>query len=123
MDPTPDKLRSILARQGLMTGAEWRIKAAENRERRETGAFEIDRVVPGEILGSEDDGFYLVRQDFPLGFAHGQVTLGDALAAMGEHVSLAAKDEELVEFDARSAVFVDTETTGLAGGAGTVCFL
>jgi len=33
------------------------------------------------------------------------------------------RDETLVKFDPRNAVFVDTETTGLAGGTGTYAFL
>jgi hypothetical protein len=51
--------------------------------------------------------FWLVRQEYPSTHRHGSRALADALR-------LAA---------ARDCVFLDTETTGLSGGAGTVVFL
>ncbi len=38
-------------------------------------------------------------------------------------IALAAKDEKLLHFDYKKTLFIDTETTGLAGGTGTVPFL
>jgi hypothetical protein len=45
------------------------------------------------------------------------------LDARPELVALSAADPELEGFDPATAVFIDTETTGLMGGAGTVAFL
>jgi len=92
-----DKLKTLLNMQGVMSGADFRAKA--------------------------EDGFYLVRSDFPLDTAHGTMTLGSALDAEARHIAVSANDEELQAFDPETAVFVDTETTGLMGGAGTVAFL
>jgi uncharacterized protein YprB with RNaseH-like and TPR domain len=83
----------------------------------------LAEAVPGEIIGDPDDGFYLVRRDFPLHHAHGRVALGDLLNSRAEHFAFSACDAELHDFDPRTACFVDTETSGLAGGAGTVAFL
>lgn len=118
-----DKLSRLLAAKGLMRGAEWKAKAAEMQERRAAGEFEIDRVVSGERVGDDESGFYLVRTDFPLDAPHGPLPLGAVLEADANHVSLSANDEELEDFDPATAVFVDTETTGLVGGTGTVTFL
>ena len=118
-----DKLKGLLATTGLMTGAQWQDRAAEIEEQRASGDFEIDKTIPGEIIGDEESAFYLVRQDFPLETPHGNTTLGAALGTLPHHIALSASDAELADFDIRSAVFVDTETTGLAGGAGTVTFL
>jgi len=123
MSELRDKLQSLLARQGLMSGAEWRRKTEELAQRRASGEFEIDRVVSGEVVGDANAGFFLVRTEFPLDTAHGNVTLGEALLALPEHVALSANDADLRDFAPETAIFLDTETTGLAGGSGTVAFL
>ena len=123
MADVQDKLRALLGTRGVMSGADFRVQAEEVQRRREAGEFEIDRVVPGEVIGDPEEGFYLVRSDFPLDTAHGTMTLGSALDAEARHIAVSANDEELQDFDPKTAVFVDTETTGLMGGAGTVAFL
>ncbi|HQM51059.1 MAG TPA: ribonuclease H-like domain-containing protein [Candidatus Hydrogenedentes bacterium] len=123
MSEIRDKLQSLLAQKGLMSGAEWRRQAEELAQRRASGEFEIDKIVPGEVVGGEDEAFYLVRTDLPLDTPHGNVTLGEALLALPEHVALSANDSDLRDFSPETALFLDTETTGLAGGSGTVAFL
>ena len=127
MSDIEKKLASLSKLNGLMTGAQWKEKATEKAEEEtkvlSEGGFEIDSCVPGEVHGSEDFGFYLARQDFPLDTQHGNLTLGDGLNVEGRHISLSAADDELADFDPRKAVFIDTETTGLMGGTGTVAFL
>lgn len=108
---------------GVMTGSQWQQRAQAVDEQRQSGAFEIHQIVPGEVIGDEEDGFYRVRTVFSLDTRHGHVTLGDALDTEAEHIAFSASDDELAHFDAGRSVFVDTETTGLAGGTGTVTFL
>lgn len=122
-DHIRDKLRELLAHKGIETGSEWQTRLAEVRRRREAGEFEIDKVVPGELVNGPDGGFYHVRHEYPLELEHGCVTLGSVLETIPAHVALSACDDELADFDPRTAVFVDVETAGLAGGTGTVAFL
>jgi uncharacterized protein YprB with RNaseH-like and TPR domain len=49
--------------------------------------------------------------------------LGAVLEAIPEHIALSACDPELDAFDPSTALFMDAETTGLAGGTGTIAFL
>ncbi|MBN2311849.1 MAG: ribonuclease H-like domain-containing protein [Candidatus Hydrogenedentes bacterium] len=123
MSDMKDKLRALASQDGLMMGAEWRQKLQRLERQRAEGRFEIDKIVPGEVLGGTGSGFYLVREDFPLDTRHGAVTLGAALEAAPEHIALSACDDELEAFEPGSALFIDAETTGLAGGTGTVAFL
>lgn len=123
MSDIKDRLKILLANKGLMTGAEWRRQAEETARRREAGEFEIARVVRGESVTVGGGQFYLVREDFPLDTPHGGTVLGDTLAAIPEHIAFSACDAELDGFDPAAAVFLDTETSGLAGGTGTVAFL
>jgi len=111
-----DQLR---ARMGL--------KKEENPavSRSEPGADapEISALLPGEIIGDAEYGFFLYRRTFPGTFAMGRVPLGAGLACEGRQVALSACDDTLRDFNPVKACYVDTETTGLAGGAGTVAFL
>lgn len=118
------KLDALAKQSNLMKGSDWRTKHEAMQQRREAGEFEIDKIVPGTTSKIESlGGFHLVRTEYPLDTQHGDTLLAYALDASGETIGLAACDDELESFDARSAVFVDTETTGLSGGTGTVAFL
>lgn len=117
------QLRALLNTPGVMSGESFRTRVAEVDAQRVEGEFEVDRVIPGERIGDESDGFYLVRQDFPFEYEHGVTPLGAALSANARQIAVSAADDELHAFDPRTAIFVDTETTGLMGGTGTVLFL
>lgn len=118
-----DKLRELLANKALMTGAEWQRRAEETARRRAAGEFEIDKIVPGRLVSDGESGFYLVHTDFPLDARQGNVPLGAVLETVPEHIAFSACDPDLEFFDPRSAIFIDTETSGLAGGTGTIAFL
>ncbi|HRK33028.1 MAG TPA: ribonuclease H-like domain-containing protein [Candidatus Hydrogenedentes bacterium] len=118
-----DKLASLLSTPGLMKGADWQQKLETLRQERESGEFEIDKVQPGLIVGETDRGFFLVSETFPLDTAQGNIDLGAVLNVCGDHIALSSSDDALKAFDPRKALFIDTETSGLAGGTGTVAFL
>jgi len=122
--PTPtETVRTLTQRLGLMTGSQYVHHREEVEAQREAGDFEIDQVVDGKVVGDDEAGFFLVRRDFPLDYQQGIVTLGAALASSSKHIAFSAADPGLEDFDPRTTLFIDTETTGLAGGAGTVAFL
>ncbi len=123
MSDIKNKLASLLATPGLMKGADWQQKLETLRQERETGEHEIDRALPGELIGEPDRGFYLVHETFPLDTMQGAIELGAVLEASGDHIAFSSSDDQLKEFDPRKALFIDTETTGLSGGTGTVAFL
>jgi uncharacterized protein YprB with RNaseH-like and TPR domain len=117
------QLDKLAKQHNLVTGRQWMQRRAEEAESRASGAFDIEAIVPGQVQGTEDAGFYLVRTEFPLAHPHGNLSLGEVLTCAPEHIAFSAADDELLDFDPRTACFVDTETIGLAGGAGTVAFL
>ena len=118
-----DRLRDLLDRHGAMGGGSEQVQRGDGAARYLAEEFEIDKVVQGEIVGEEDECFYLVREDFPVEQRQGNVPLGAVLDVIPEHIALSACDAELEEFDPATTLFMDTETTGLAGGTGTVAFL
>ena len=119
-----NKLEDLLKKRGVMTGAEWQQQRKEKSAvDSASGRKAVSRELPGQLEGDEDFGFQLIRQDFPLDTVHGVLNLGAVLESSGEHIALSAKDDELVDFDPRKTCFMDTETTGLSGGTGTIAFL
>ena len=60
---------------------------------------------------------------YPLGERHGAFELGAALEADRDELATLAKLPVGAEIDFEQCLFLDTETTGLAGGAGTVVFM
>ncbi len=60
---------------------------------------------------------------FPLDYRHGETTLGEAAGVSTPRLACLALDETLLGVDPRQVLFLDVETTGLAGGTGTIPFL
>src|SRR5262249_38287361 len=67
--------------------------------------------------------FFVVEDDVHLETRHGAVPLTRLRALDPDAVAILTGQPALGAFDLRRAVFLDTETTGLAGGAGTAAFL
>ncbi len=60
---------------------------------------------------------------FPLSHRVGHKSVGPAHSADAELLALLALDPSIARASPAGALYLDTETTGLAGGAGTVAFL
>lgn len=82
----------------------------------------MDVLVPGTVLENEHGTCYVIENKYPLSYLYGGCSIGDALdigedtvATLGGAGCKAVRPEKLL--------YLDTETTGLSGGAGTVAFL
>jgi hypothetical protein len=92
-------------------------KAAAPALKRESGALE-------DLLGgNEQNGCFVVERRFPLLDSHGNVRLKHIKEVAAPALAIAGKDASLTELDLSRTLFLDTETTGLAGGTGTTAFL
>ncbi len=72
---------------------------------------------------TESGPLYLARKRAPLGSRFGLAPLYPAVLADVSLLSLLAFDPSLAAVDPRRRLYLDTETTGLSGGTGTVAFL
>ena len=82
----------------------------------------VERVVGGDLVDTGHGSLVVVHREYSLTHCHGAAPLGDALAAPLAVLARAARVEaELGSVD--GLLFLDTETTGLAGGTGTYTFL
>jgi uncharacterized protein YprB with RNaseH-like and TPR domain len=98
------------------------IRRIENARPPRPAAEPVEHVVDGELLDTGQGTIVVVRREYPLAHRHGAEPLADAVAAPLPMLARAARvDGELG--DAEGLLFLDTETTGLAGGTGTYAFL
>jgi uncharacterized protein YprB with RNaseH-like and TPR domain len=98
------------------------IRRIETRPAPRAAAEPIERVVGGEVVDTGAGPLVVVRREFPLSHAHGDRALDGVLGAPLDLLSRLARLEVPVTDPAR-LLFLDTETTGLAGGTGTYAFL
>lgn len=97
----------------------------KERERRRGPASPVplEELVEGMRIENERGEFFLVETAVHLEVRHGDVPLSRLHAIGPQAVSILTAEPDLEGFDLRRAVFLDTETTGLAGGVGTAAFL
>ncbi|MCC6190080.1 MAG: ribonuclease H-like domain-containing protein [Anaerolineales bacterium] len=79
--------------------------------------------LPGERVETPLGVYQRIETSYAFDFAHGPKCLADLFAHAPATAARLARDEALAAADLRALAFIDTETTGLAGGAGTLVFL
>lgn len=98
------------------------IRRIENRPSPQAAREPIERVVGGEVVDTGAGALLVLRREYPLTHRHGHVGLAAVRLAPMELLGRLARLEEPAPDPAR-LLFLDTETTGLAGGTGTYAFL
>ena len=83
----------------------------------------LTEVLEGEEVENDLGSFYSVDRVFPLSHYQGRMKLERLRGVSREAFSMLSRDDDGVEIDLERALFLDTETTGLAGGSGTCAFL
>lgn len=82
----------------------------------------LEDALGGEIEETEHGPVLVVRQRFAAGHRHGDAEIDPAAAPWTEALPLLARPGSIPPPSAR-LLYLDTETTGLAGGTGTYVFL
>lgn len=83
--------------------------------------FGIEKVLVGTHLQTHQGATFLVEERYPASYQHGRIGL--LASASLDIVAQWAGDQRLCRCAPQSFAFLDTETTGLAGGTGTYAFL
>lgn len=111
-------LADQLRRLGLGQGP----SAIRPAERRRT-AQRVESLIPGELIHAEGRACFVAEYHYPLDQGHGIRPLG-ALLGVSPHVPAdMAGEPSLAGLSFRQMLFLDTETTGLSRGTGTLVFL
>lgn len=83
----------------------------------------VERLLGGELVDTGNGSIVVVRHDYPFSHRHGRHDLSGAFGITERHLGLVAGLDAAAALAAEGLVFLDTETTGLAGGTGTYVFL
>lgn len=124
-----DELGSLLRRLGVSKGAR-HLRSASPRQANEPSSRYEDATPPpleillpgGRLLESAEGACFVVDRVFPLHYRHGADTLADLLALQPADGAPYISDERLNGQGFGDFLFLDTETTGLAG-AGALAFM
>ncbi|MEW5741408.1 MAG: ribonuclease H-like domain-containing protein [Myxococcota bacterium] len=122
-------------RERLPPAAARRDREAEREEEKPPallrGAADVGaRLSPRDATRREDGATHreespltVPRRHYPDGSRHGRVTLSHATRVRADSLALLSLDPRFQDVDPTRLLFIDTETTGLHGGAGTLPFL
>ncbi|MBI4872108.1 MAG: ribonuclease H-like domain-containing protein [Candidatus Riflebacteria bacterium] len=81
-------------------------------------------LLPRTVTCTNMHGTFLLREaDYGLEHVHGTFSLGRFLDCEQRTLEILARNRSLGNLDLSRAAFLDTETTGLSGGTGTIAFL
>lgn len=124
-----DEIGSLLRQLGVTKGARHLRAAPAPREREEKLARgdsvppSLELLLPGgRLMENVDGACFVVERVYPTHYRHGQDTLADLLAVEPGEGTRYALDQRLAGQTFRDFLFLDTETTGLAG-AGALAFM
>ncbi|MEJ2757708.1 MAG: ribonuclease H-like domain-containing protein, partial [Anaerolineales bacterium] len=81
----------------------------------------IESLLEGELAVTPHGEVFQVEEQFPLDYQQGNTPL--LLSSSLDLISAWAGDERIAAHSPEQFAFVDTETTGLAGGSGTYAFM
>lgn len=128
-----EKWQSKLRRLGVVKGARNLKPAPEKTVSHQptevsphTSSLEpqpLEKLLPGiALVEADDSACYVLDKVYPLSYKHGQDRLADLLGWDVGETAVYLQDPRLNQINFRDFVFLDTETTGLAG-AGTLAFM
>ena len=121
-DPS-EPIPSLKERLERLVASAVRTRGPLREEVRRTGP-PIEQLMPnGRVVRNERGAFFQVDQDVHLDTWHGSLSLSRFRGVDPAAVPVLSGDPTLAGFDLHRAAFLDTETTGLAGGTGTAAFL
>jgi len=83
----------------------------------------LEDLVVGEEVENRYGRFFLSRTFMPGGSSHGKNMIGDLSCIDMDRVSMITGNSMFGSLRYADGLFIDTETTGLAGGSGTFAFL
>ncbi|MGZ3579796.1 MAG: ribonuclease H-like domain-containing protein [Syntrophales bacterium] len=86
-------------------------------------SFPLKDVIRGEEVANAFGKFFIVHGHHPGSSKHGSLSIKEMSTLDMKAAAILANNADIASFDCKDALFLDTETTGLAGGTGTFAFL
>ncbi|MBW2120930.1 MAG: ribonuclease H-like domain-containing protein [Deltaproteobacteria bacterium] len=83
----------------------------------------VEELIGGQEVATPHGKTLMREETYGSGYRHGGMLLDRILEIPTDSISVVSRDESLVGLDFSRTLFIDVETTGLAGGTGTCAFL
>jgi uncharacterized protein YprB with RNaseH-like and TPR domain len=115
LDPR-ERLRERLRRLGLVRGVGDLFPSTRR-------PVAVESLMEGVLYDSPHGRCFVAQAEFPLEHRHGELSLGSFLDLLPDVLAAVAGEGALAGAELRHTLFLDTETTGLSGGTGTMAFL
>jgi hypothetical protein len=112
-----DDLKRRLRELGVVKG----VRALQTQEVRPQQA--IEDLVSGRFHTTSRGQCFVAEATYPLNHGHGDLPLSAFLDLSPQIVAELEQDERVADVDLGNVCFLDTETTGLSGGTGTMAFI
>ena len=118
--PDPERRARVESLRGLLG----KMIADEKRRLRERApSVRAPVALPGQQVETPHGTLHRVDTFLEPAHRHGRVPIRDSLRVCPRTVAKLALDESLEAIDPKRLLYLDTETTGLSGGTGTIPFL
>ena len=95
--------------------------ASENKY--DADKINLSAIVPGEEIENDHGRFFLASEVVRGSSHHGYRNIRETSGLDMKAAALLANEPGIADLNSSDALFLDTETTGLAGGTGTMAFL
>lgn len=95
----------------------------ELQEQESRAAHAIEDLIPGRFHTTSHGQCFVAESSYSLDHLHGDLTLSSFLSISPQALAVLGRDEGVADVELRRACFLDTETTGLSGGTGTMAFI
>ena len=112
-----DDMRQRLRELGVVKGVRELVTLSPQRR------LAIEDLVPGHFHTTSRGQCFIAETTYPPDHRHGALSLSTFLDLPVEVLARVAQDGRLASADRRRVCFLDTETTGLSGGTGTMAFV
>ena len=118
-----EEIRTLRARIEAIVNRRTEERGPVVRAEGQGGLVPLEALLPGTEETNAGGRCFCVEHVAWGSSRHGNRCIRDLTSCDMDRLALLANDDSLRSRDYREALFLDTETTGLAGGAGTVPFL
>jgi len=113
-----EDLAQRLRRLGVGKGKKAIKPAAERRTARK-----VESLISGHVQEAAGAACFVAQERYPVNYQHGALPLNALLSVSTKIAARFAQVPSLAELSFEQCLFLDTETTGLSGGTGTIAFL
>ncbi len=122
-DKIKELWKNLESQKALSTKEKLEKLLALSRQNKPESKTEIDKIGDEQVSPSPHQAYLVFENNFNPGSSYGQIPISLGLSIPGRVLYLLSRDEAFKDLSLAEAVFIDLETTGLAGGTGTIPFL